>query len=207
MTHFSTQAAQWLSQTEQVGGWWLIQTQLNQTDLLPVGTEIRHDDGKALLFSQNGKQAGFLAQSNLAFVNDKPNLTLHTPIQENDDTHPWRFLPLKPNLLTPGKPIVLFASDLNMASAFYLISQTKSQQSFMVILHASDSFPFVVKPARIMLDNFPPEAMGACPLLEDWHQLNRLCSTQGLPGCFDGDIKSLKQTWLPDNELTLWELK
>lgn len=187
-----------ISQSEQAGGYWLIQCKLADAKQLPIGTELLINENRAVLFSQNALQASFLSL--------QPAKTEFLTQNLPTDPHPWRFLPLDTSLLTPKQPIILFASDLDMASAFYTVSQLKEKQSFIVILHATENFPFVVKPARYMLDNFPAEGIGACPLLEDWKQLNRLCSSQSLPGCFDGDLAELKKHWQPPKGLTTWDL-
>ena len=188
-----------LSQTEQAGGYWLIMVKLSSDKNLPFGYKITVDNQDWVLFSQTGKNASFLAHSNhlnnQPIIADKPKSARGTP--------PWHFLAEAEGFFNTNKTYLLLASDLDMAGAFHLLKELKNNYQFIVLFHATNNFPFIVKPAQIMFNQFPHEAIGSCPLLEDWKLVNRLCSDQGHAGCFDGNFDELFKIWTPPNN---WEI-
>lgn len=108
--------------------------------------------------------------------------------------------------LPAEKTLCFLVTESALAQAFYLGKQLQNEFSMVMILESQAGFPFAVKPARFMFEDLPDEAVsmiGACPLLEDWGIPNRLCSHQGLPGCFDGDLKTFKSLWQPPED---WHL-
>ena len=100
-------------------------------------------------------------------------------------------------------PTLILANNLFMANAFALVKQQTSMPSntnISIILASDGAFPFMVKPARYLMQEMPPEAIGASTLLEDWKVQNRLASITGLPGCFDGDLFEMFNYWLNSME-------
>jgi len=100
------------------------------------------------------------------------------------------------------KPTLILASALYMALAFALSKRFQNSNTpniKTVLLHSSDSFPFQVKPARFLMHETPPEAIGASTLLEDWKIQNRLASSEDLPGCFQGELIDMFAYWLQQN--------
>ena len=189
-----------ISQTEQAGGYWLIVVQLANNAKLPFGYSQIVNNFTWVLFSQTKKNANFLSRHKYQKTqNSKKN----NPQKILPPPPLWGLLSAEKEHLKKNKIYLLLASDLKMAAAFHLLKELKNKHQFIVILHATDSFPFIVKPAQIMFHNFPHEAIGSCPLLEDWKLVNRLCSSQGLPGCFDGDFTELLKVWTPP---TNWEV-
>lgn len=96
-------------------------------------------------------------------------------------------------------PTLILANNLFMANAFALAKQLIDQPSnthINIILASDGAFPFMVKPARYLMQEMPPEAIGVSTLLEDWKVQNRLASHAGLPGCFDGDLFEMFHYWL-----------
>jgi len=92
---------------------------------------------------------------------------------------------------------LLLGHDLGIGPLFYTAKQIKNNgYKHLALLEASSGFPFAVKPAQFMLQDFPFEAIGGCSLLEDWKIANRLASDLGLPGCFEGSITTLIKPWL-----------
>ncbi len=193
-----------LSQSQQAGNFWLINVQLDSDTPLPYGYAIRVNnmgstpDVEWVLFSQTKNQASFLAKTE--FINH------HSTKSFNFETlkpPPWCFLEKNQAFFSTNKTYLLLASDLYMAAAFHLLKDLKDKYNFVILLHATEEFPCIVKPAQIMFHQFPHEAIGSCPLLEDWKLVNRLCSNQGLAGCFDGDFKQLFNIWTPPTD---WEI-
>ncbi|WP_321326210.1 hypothetical protein [Thiomicrorhabdus sp.] len=158
------------------------------------------------------------------YLNEAPDneLMLFQHAKHNQ-THQYQFLTQKPiakEIFTrPGKlmssshssfinpdpqqPLLILASDLAMANAFAVAKHRSNQKadlkldaSTVVVLESNDAFPFTVKPARYLMPEMPPQAIGACTLLEDWKIQNRLVSSIGLPGCVDGDLSELFAYWV-----------
>jgi dihydroorotate dehydrogenase electron transfer subunit len=57
-------------------------------------------------------------------------------------------------------------------------------------------FPFTPHPSRFIVRGMPQGVIAAMSLMEDWGIPNRLANTQGLPGCFDGNVVDLACAWL-----------
>jgi dihydroorotate dehydrogenase electron transfer subunit len=57
-------------------------------------------------------------------------------------------------------------------------------------------FPFRPRPSVIVVPGIPTGVIACMPLLEEWGVASRLASTSDLPGCFDGDVITLADTWL-----------
>ncbi len=178
-----------ISQSVQAGNYWLIMVTLTTDDTLPFGYKVIVDANEWVLFSQTKKSASFLSYAKYQNIKDNSISFL-----QNNPAN---------LILSTEKTYLLLASDLNMASAFYLLKELRNKYKFIVILSATNNFPFIVKPAQFMFTGFPAHAIGSCPLLEDWKVVNRLCSNQGLPGCFDGDIAQLFIHWTPAKD---WEI-
>lgn len=161
----------------------------------------------------------FQAQNNsLQFLSSQPLpetlLSSDSPaelMQESSCTIPM-------DVFNHQNAVLLLASDLGIAPLLHLARQASKMPlgtSTMALLYATEGFPFMVKPARYMLSFMPAEAIGGCPLLEDWKIPNRLVSPGGLPGCFDGSLLELFALWLEhENQqrqmqspiLTDWEI-
>lgn len=180
-----------VSQSEQHGGYWLITMQLDSDSPLPVGYQLLLPNKPPLaLFRQQQSQAEFLSISSLE-EQDVSTLT------DNRHTPAWQILSQQISSASEASaPSLLLAKDTNIANLFHFV-QSLEQRACIAILEATDAFPFVVKPAQFLFEDFPAEAIGACPLLEDWKLPNRLCSSKGLMGCYDGSISELLEEWQP----------
>lgn len=176
-----------IRQSAQPGDYWLISVELLQPldsvnafyvlNAQPEQTlSLFHYQFPTLqLLSQESLSEGTLTSETLSF----------TPVETSEPG------------LNHHQPTLLLASDLGIGPLFYYAKQVKlNKQNNLALLHASAAFPFTVKPAQFMLDDFPHEAIGACPLLEDWKIPNRLASDLGLAGCFDGSLVDLFDYWL-----------
>jgi len=194
------------SQTEQAGGFWLISLKLPVNESLPeafdIGSTFWFDNLETPLYlfqqsrSATGNQLQLLSKQAI-FANPVPD-RVHVHPAEN--TQITAKVNSAPNLM-------LLGSHLSIATALYLAkhrSQKEAQDKSLLtnngqtlaLLHSEESFPFVVKPALFMTSHLPPEAIGTCSLLEDWHITNRLASSQGLPGCFDGELHEFFAYWI-----------
>lgn len=194
-----------IEQHEQPGGFWLLNLTLEneapiQPNRLSHRYQLRCENNpdtpiEGALFQATGKRLQLLSKQPFS---SKPNhqkteqacsnYTLFP--QENDAfQQALRQIPLQ-------QPTLLLAEDLNIAALLFLARMRQPiKASTLALLYADETFPFAVKPARFMLPDLPPEAIGACPLLEDWHIANRLASQELLPGCYHGTLAELVDYW------------
>jgi hypothetical protein len=177
-----------LNQTEQTGGYWLTRVELDDASPLPFGFQLNINGNTLALFRQQGSEAQFLSK---AAIDIESNGT----IQSNIDTPTWQIFQECLATEQTQNPTLLLASDINIANLLHFAQNATPDNRFIALLEATESFPFTVKPAKFLFEDFPPEAIGACPLLEDWKIPNRLCSENGLPGCFDGNIDTALSEW------------
>jgi dihydroorotate dehydrogenase electron transfer subunit len=66
----------------------------------------------------------------------------------------------------------------------------------LVLMGSEIPFPFKTRPSRIVVSGMPPEAIACMPLLDEWGVASRLATRAGYPGCFDGFVTDLAETWL-----------
>lgn len=182
-----------IRQTQQPGGFWLLTLELEEPTSVP-GVVFYFEDhaeisltlfqtqsNKLQLLSMKALPDEWLASTQTALlVSEEPTITL--PIETRSD-----------------QATLLLGSDLGIAPLLMqarLKIRTQDEKPYLALLHATAGFPFVIKPAQYMLPELPPEAIGSCPLLEDWNIPNRLASDLGLPGCIDGGLEELFKIWL-----------
>jgi len=188
-------------QIPQQGGVWLIKFTLEAHSPSPFSIDSHFklvgSEANFSLFQQSVTQQGLALQ----LFSDQPlsETLLNTSSTTNTlvCTHASS---LREDALSNDVNTLIIGSDLALANVFYLAKQRaqfKQHTSHtLALLHCTQDFPFKVKPARFMVHDLPPEAIGACPLLEDWTISNRLASDQGHPGCFDGPLEQLLANWL-----------
>ena len=66
----------------------------------------------------------------------------------------------------------------------------------LVLLGSDTPFPFRPRPSVIVVPGIPTGVIACMPLLEDWSVASRLASTLDLPGCFEGSVIALAESWL-----------
>ncbi|WP_028485869.1 hypothetical protein [Thiomicrorhabdus chilensis] len=184
-----------IQQTSQPGGFWLVSATLEETpETANIGAVFHikgHPEVSLTLFQTHTNHLQLLSQQPLP----ERLLCSQTPIeliQESDDAMPM-------DVFHHQNSVLLLGADLGIAPLLHLARQASNRAtgvSTLALLQATENFPFMVKPARFMLGSMPAEAIGCCPLLEDWKIPNRLASITGLPGCFDGSLLELFGFWL-----------
>lgn len=191
-----------LNQTAQSGGYWLISGVLDQpleslcafytlnteranNQTQQACSESSHSTVSLSLFDYQHPTLKLLSKQPLSdALIEQGNLTIQAQAQSALD-------------FSHDQTTLFVASDLGIGPLFYVAKQLKnSGHKHLALLHASQGFAFAVKPAQIMLADFPDEAIGGCSLLEDWKIANRLASDLGLPGCLDGSLTELITPWL-----------
>lgn len=70
------------------------------------------------------------------------------------------------------------------------------QWQLLVLLGATETFPFRPRPSTILVPGMPDGVIACAPTLEEFGIASRLASTAGLPGCYDGDVMELAAIWL-----------
>lgn len=183
----------WVGQSEQPNGFYLIQFEQADDTERPVNFAMTDGDRQAFLFKQQGRNLWFLADQ--PFADDaewRPR-----------NTQAWVFLNELSASLSASQPVLITGSNQTMATVFHLANALKPEFDVRAVLASESDFPFVVKPARFLFPDFPPQAIGAATLLEDWKIPNRLCSKAALPGCYDGCLGDLWSQWTPPMD---WQL-
>jgi hypothetical protein len=71
-----------------------------------------------------------------------------------------------------------------------------SPWNLLVLLGSETHFPFRPRPSVIVVPGIPAGIIACMPLLEGWGIASRLASTLDLPGCFEGTVAELADTWL-----------
>ncbi|WP_178862122.1 hypothetical protein [Thiomicrorhabdus cannonii] len=184
-----------ISQSPQAGGFYVLNLELEQA---PTSLAYRYTLPEAALqatlFHAQQTQLQLLSQAALepAFLENSALTTLSALT----DTMPEK------TLAETQQATLLLGADLGIGPLLYearRLSQTHRAPLF-ALLHASEGFPFAVKPAKFMASGLPVQAIGACPLLEDWKIPNRLSSAWGLPGCYDGNLPELFARWLESEQ-------
>ena len=66
----------------------------------------------------------------------------------------------------------------------------------LVLMGSEIPFPFQTRPSTILLPGMPDGVIASMPLLESWGVASRLATRSGFPGCFDGFVTALAETWL-----------
>lgn len=91
--------------------------------------------------------------------------------------------------LNAEQPLLITGEGLGIADVLLSCSQLKPFASNSLVLLSADYFPCIIKPAKFMVEALP-NAIAACPLLEDWGFANRLVHAE-LPGCIDLPLDQL----------------
>jgi hypothetical protein len=171
-----------IQQHAQQADHWLIE--LDGLAPLAIGSHLHGPNWQACLFQQQGTRAHFLSRAPLPETPDWSDITLNAA----------------PTIaLSTDCPQLWLASGLAQAYVFDAAKRWQQQRApkavFCALLHTQHSFAFTPKPARFVWP-LADEAIGASALLEDWGVVNRLAHPDGLPGCYEGDLVGLYQSWL-----------
>lgn len=185
-----------LTHSAQAGGYWLISGELLEPleSVYAVYSLPDTANPPAHQASQNQQACLFDYQFPKLQLLTKQPIDAHLLEQDSLRLTPNKSVALS---VQPDQPTLLLASDLGIGPLFYCARNIKQNgHKHLALLHASQKFPFMVKPAQFMLSDFPFEAIGGCSLLEDWKIANRLASDLGQPGCLEGSIIELITPWL-----------
>ncbi|MDD2894093.1 MAG: hypothetical protein PHF20_09220 [Halothiobacillaceae bacterium] len=102
--------------------------------------------------------------------------------------------------LSPDQPVVILAAGIALATLIQLCATRRQATASTLALYQMsgqmsgsihESAPFRPRPSRFLLDGMPAGVIAAIPLLEDWGIPSRLCTHDGLAGCFEGSLDEL----------------
>lgn len=97
--------------------------------------------------------------------------------------------------------LLLLGEGPGIATILHLASRLGGQSGWqpLVLLACNTSFPFQPRPSRFIVPGLPGDVIAAAPLLEDWGIPSRLCCSNWLPGCYEGNLGELLNAWLDAN--------
>lgn len=103
--------------------------------------------------------------------------------------------------MDPQRPRTLVIGEgTGIGPAIQLVEQERPRAMArwrpLVLLGSDTPFPFRPRPSVIVVPGMPTGVIACMPLLEEWGIASRLASTLDLPGCFEGSVTGLADTWL-----------
>ena len=99
---------------------------------------------------------------------------------------------------------LLIGEGVGIGPTLFLAEQMRAKDGLaatgpwkpLVLLGSDTPFPFRPRPSVIVVPGIPTGVIACMPLLEEWGVASRLASTADLPGCFEGTVTELADTWL-----------
>ncbi|MEQ6341869.1 MAG: dihydroorotate dehydrogenase electron transfer subunit [Gammaproteobacteria bacterium] len=93
---------------------------------------------------------------------------------------------------------LLIGEGVGIPSLIFLADALRYERAIqpLFLMGFDGPLPFAPHPSRFIVHGIPPGVIAAMPLMEDWAIPSRLANTQGLPGCFDGNVVDLACIWL-----------
>ncbi|HIN83233.1 MAG TPA: dihydroorotate dehydrogenase electron transfer subunit [Chromatiales bacterium] len=103
-----------------------------------------------------------------------------------------------PFTLNPERPrALLIGGGVGIPPMVFIASEMQSGDwKPLAILGSEVPFPFTAEPSRTLVPGMPDGVIACMPLLEQWGIPSRLTSLQGYPGCHEGYVTDLANTWL-----------
>ncbi|HWF97962.1 MAG TPA: hypothetical protein VN691_02155 [Steroidobacteraceae bacterium] len=88
-----------------------------------------------------------------------------------------------------GIPPMVFLADR-------LRNEPPGRYKPLVLMGSEIPFPFRTRPSAIVVAGMPAGTIACMPLLDEWGIASRLATRSGFPGCFEGFVTGLADTWL-----------
>jgi dihydroorotate dehydrogenase electron transfer subunit len=96
--------------------------------------------------------------------------------------------------------LLLIGEDDGIAPMIFLAEVIREHTELgwkpLVLLGSHLTLPFRPRPSTILLPAMPAGTIACVPMLDEWGVPSGLASTNGLPGCFDGELVDLAAAWL-----------
>lgn len=112
----------------------------------------------------------------------------------------------KPFVVHPERPrTLLIGGGVGIPPMVFLADYLRTQQGDssgnspwkpLVLMGSEIPFPFRTRPSSTIVPGMPVGAIACMPLLEEWGVPSRLATKSDFPGCFDGFVTELADTWL-----------
>lgn len=184
----------WKQTIPQPNGFVLVKFEQTPYKELPINFEFKWQGETLVLFQQQSSSVSFLALGSTLKAEGSDDELIELMSKQSENAWLWQ------NWLTQWdseRPLLLIAENLKIASLLGIAKryQTEAKAPILAVLYSDNQFPFKIQPALQIWPNFPSEAIGACPLLEDWGIPNRLCHSDFRPGCFQGSLTDLWQNY------------
>lgn len=114
---------------------------------------------------------------------------------------PFRLRDYRPNLLLIGggvgiPPLVFLADHLRRCGEMV---------HPLVLMGATAHLPFTPRASKHLVKGLPPSVTACIPLLEDWGIASRLAVDAGRPGCYEGTVITLAESWLGQQDTAALE--
>ncbi|RFA31202.1 hypothetical protein CAI21_00685 [Alkalilimnicola ehrlichii] len=93
---------------------------------------------------------------------------------------------------------VLIGEDGGIGAILWLAEQLPTPPK-LVLIGCRGAPPFKLQPSRVLTPGLPPATIGAVPSLDERGIASRIACTDGLPGCYEGEVSHLLEHWLAAN--------
>jgi len=178
------------SLTRLPNGWLQVSFTLTVPFALEIGSRLRIGKTRFAPWRVDGQKVDCLALP----TTNEPDITQAITLEHQGTPLPH---------VDANQSLLITGENLGIADALIAAHHLKQDAVHCLVLLAGDSFPCIIKPARFMVPSLP-NLIAACPLLEDWGFANRLASTTGLAGCFEGSLSELIQYTNLTTSTTHW---
>jgi dihydroorotate dehydrogenase electron transfer subunit len=103
--------------------------------------------------------------------------------------------------LNPARPrTLLLGGGVGIPPMVFLAERLKERKDArwqpLVLMGSEIPFPFRAERSRRPVEGIPESYHACMPLIADWGIASRLASRSGFPGCFNGFVTELAQSWL-----------
>ncbi len=107
----------------------------------------------------------------------------------------------KPFTVHPDRPRpLLIGGGVGIPPMVFLADRLRAEPPGryrpLVLMGSEIPFPFRTRPSSIVVAGMPVATIACMPLLDEWGIASRLATRSGYPGCFDGFVTELADTWL-----------
>jgi dihydroorotate dehydrogenase electron transfer subunit len=107
----------------------------------------------------------------------------------------------RPFTVNPERPrTLLIGGGVGIPPMVFLAERLRARTDVawkpLVLMGSEIPFPFRTRPSSIIVPGIPSNTIACMPMLEEWGIASRLATKSDFPGCFDGFVTALADTWL-----------
>jgi dihydroorotate dehydrogenase electron transfer subunit len=96
--------------------------------------------------------------------------------------------------------LLLIGGGVGIPPMVFLAERLRERQDAnwkpLVLMGSEIPFPFQTRPSQIVVAGMPAGAIGCMPMLDEWGIPSRLATRADFPGCFEGFVTQLAESWL-----------